>query len=123
MKKARTNPNAVRMKFKADLYRMKLFCGTQEIEPIQPGRVSMELDYHTQEYEISDATFEGLYSYPYDAISSSCPTVTLQLFSEKEPDKPVTKVLDAKTVARVTADFEPFRAAQGKLQTEAVGGK
>jgi hypothetical protein len=111
------------MQFQADFYRMKLFCGTQEIEPIHPGKFATELDYHTAEYEISDATFNGLYSYPYDAISSSCPTVTLQLFSEKEPDKPAIKVLDAKTVARVTADFEPFRKAQAELSTEAGAAK
>jgi S1-C subfamily serine protease len=122
-KKFRENPYARRMKFRADFYRMKLFCGAQEIEPIHPGRVSTELDYHTQQYEIADATFTGLYSYPYDAISSSCSSVTLQLFSEKEPDKPVAKVLDAKTVARVAADFEPFRKGQGELRTEAGAAK
>jgi hypothetical protein len=113
------NPYALRMNFKADFYRMKLFCGAQEIEPIHPGKVPTELDYHTQSYEITDASFVGLYSYSYDAISPGCPAVTLQLFSEAEPDKPVSKVLDAKTVARIAADFEPVRKAQRQLKTEA----
>jgi S1-C subfamily serine protease len=123
VKKFRKNPKAMRMKFKADFYSMKLFCGAQEIEPIHPGRVSTEIDYHTAEYEIADSTFMGLYSYPYDAISSNCSEVTLQLFSEKEPDKPVIKVLDAKTVARVAADFDPFRQAKGDSSTVAGAAK
>lgn len=113
------NPNAMRLKFKADFYRMKLFCGTKEIEPIQPGKAASEIDYHTKSYEIADATFVGIYTYPYDAISPACSSVTLQLFSEKEPDKPVTKVLDARTVARVAADFRPFREAASESRTDA----
>jgi S1-C subfamily serine protease len=116
------NPNAMRLKFKTDFYRMKLFCGTQEIEPITPGKGPMEIDYHTQSYEISDATFRGFYTYPYDAISPECSSVTLQLFSEKEPDKPVIKVLDAKTVERVAADFKPYRETlkESRTKTSAV---
>lgn len=117
------NANTRRLKFKADFYRMKLFCGTLEIEPIHPGKVASELNYHTQAYEIADATFEGIYSYPYDAISSSCPAVTLQLFSEKEPDKPVSKVLDAKTVARIAADFEPLRKGQPESKSKTGAAK
>ena len=113
------NANAKRLKFKADFYRMKLFCGTKEIEPIQPGKAASEIDYHTKSYEIADATFSGIYTYPYDAISPECSSVTLQLFSEKEPDKPVTKVLDARTVARVAADFRPFREAPSESRTDA----
>ena len=56
----------------------------------------------------------GVYSYPYDAISPSCGKVTLQLFSEKEPDAAVSKILDAKTIGRVAADFEPFRKGQAQ---------
>jgi S1-C subfamily serine protease len=117
------NANAVRMKFKADFYRMKLFCGTREIEPINPGKAAKEIDYHTSSYEIADATFVGVYLYPYDAISSDCSDVTLQLFSEKEPDKPVSKVLDAKTVARVTEDFQPFRKQVSGSRTAAGATK
>jgi S1-C subfamily serine protease len=116
-------PLTTRLKFRADFYRMKLFCGTQEVEPIHPGKIATEINYHTQAYEIADATFTGIYSYPYDAISSNCPVVTLQLFSEKEPDKPVSKVVDAKTVARVAADFEPFRKGLDELRTEAGATK
>ena len=106
-----------RFKFKTDFYRMKLFCGTTEVEPIQPGKVEKVLDIHNQSFDIRDATYAGVYSYPYDAISSKCSTVTLQLFSEKEPDKPVSTVLSLKTITRIAADFAPL--AKGDLKTEA----
>ena len=73
------------------------------------------LNVHNPFVNVTDATYQGVYSYNYDAISSDCGMVTLELFSEKEPDKPVTKVLDAKTVAQITADFEPFRKGQIEL--------
>jgi hypothetical protein len=111
------NTNARRLKYRSDFYSMKLFCGKQEIEPIHPARVPVEMEYHTKDFEISDASFEGIYTYPYDAISKACPAVTLQIFSEKEPDKPLVKILDAKTVARVDSDFQPYRENLSLLST------
>jgi len=101
-----------RMKFKTDFYRMKLLCGDKEIQPIQPGKIANVLNVHNPFVKVTDATYEGLYTYPYEAISSDCQKVTLQIFSEKEPDKPETKILDPKTVAQVVTDFEPFRKGQ-----------
>lgn len=105
-----------RYKFKTDFYRMKLFCGTLEIEPIQPGKVENVLNIHNQSFDIRDATYAGVYSYPYEAISSKCSTVTLQLFSEKEPDHPVSAVLKPQTIARIAADFAPLAKGDGKTE-------
>jgi hypothetical protein len=104
-----------RMKFKTDFYRMKLLCGDREIQPIQPAKIASVLNVHNPFVNVTDATYAGLYVYPYDAISSDCEKVTLQLFSEKAPDKPESKVLDPKTVAQVATDFEPFRKGQIEL--------
>lgn len=57
----------------------------------------------------TDATYQGFYSYPFDAISPECGEVTLALYSEKNPNQPTVKVLDSKTVQRLWADFEPYR--------------
>ena len=108
------------MCLKTDFYRMKLFCGQKEIQPILPGKIANVVNVHNPFVNVTDATFKGFYSYPYDAISTGCGTVTLVLFSEKEPDKPVTKVLDSKTLARVTADFEPYRKGQIELDVGPV---
>jgi hypothetical protein len=34
----------------------------------------------------------------------------VELYSEKEPDKPNRKVLDSKAVERIWADFQPYLA-------------
>jgi len=104
-----------RMKFKTDFCRMKLLCGDKEIQPIQPGKVADVVNVHNPFVKVTDATYEGFYTYSYDAISSDCEKVTLQIFSEKEPDKPESKILDPKTVAQVVTDFEPFRKGQIEL--------
>jgi hypothetical protein len=104
-----------RMRFKTDFYRMKLLCGDKEIQPIQPGKIASVVNVHNPFVNVTDATYEGLYVYPYDAISSDCANISLQIFSEKEPDKPETKILDPKTVAQVVTDFEPFRKGQIEL--------
>lgn len=68
---------------------------------------------HTSFVNVSDATYVGIYSYPPDAISPSCGSVTLQLYSEKEPDKPESKQLDQRSIDRVWSDFRPYLAVHG----------
>jgi hypothetical protein len=76
------------------------------------------LNVHSPFVNVTDATYQGFYSYPYDAISSTCGIVKLELFSEKEPDKPVTRTLEPKTIAQIAADFEPFRKGQIDLTVQ-----
>jgi S1-C subfamily serine protease len=97
------------MHFKTDFYRMKLFCGTTEIQPLMPGKAERVLDVSNSAIRITDATFDGLYEYPASAITPNCGNVKLDIFSEKEPDKPKVKELDGKTVTAVYRDFEPYR--------------
>ncbi len=103
---------APRMKFRTDFYRMKLLCGTKEVEPIQPGKAATVVNAHNSFVNVTDATYVGIYSYPPDAISPSCGKVTLQLYSEKEPDKSESKDLDQKSIDRVWNDFRPYLAVQ-----------
>lgn len=108
-----TRENApAKLKFTSDFYRMKLLCGEKEVPPIQPGKIASVLNVRNPFVSVTDATYEGFYSYAYDAISRDCGSVTLQIFSEKSPDKPASKVLDAKTVERIAQDFEPLRKAR-----------
>lgn len=102
-----------RMKFRADFYRMKLFCGTKEIEPIQPGKAATVVNSRNSFTKFADATYVGIYSYPPDSISPSCGKVALQLFSAKDPAKSETKELDPQSIQRVWTDFRPFVAAHG----------
>ena len=56
-----------------------------------------------------DTTFQGRYVYLPDAMSPACGGVVLEIFSEKDPNAPVTKPVEAATVERVWADLEPYR--------------
>jgi S1-C subfamily serine protease len=101
-----------RMKFRTDFYRMKLFCGEKEVEPIQPGKAATIVNIHNSFVNIADATYVGIYSYPPDAITPSCGKVTLQIYSEKEPGKSESRDLDQKSINRVWNDFRPYLAAR-----------
>lgn len=98
------------MKYKTDFYRMRLFCGGKEVEPIHPGKAATVANAHNAFVSVTDATYVGIYSYPADALQPSCGEVALELYSEKEPDKPNRKVLDSKAVERIWADFQPYFA-------------
>jgi len=97
------------MAFQADFYRMKLMCGTKEVEPIQPAKAAIVINEDNAFVRVKDATFEGLYVYPHDAVNPRCGVVTLQIFTEKKPTEPIVLALRPDTVERVWADFEPYR--------------
>ncbi len=97
------------MKFKTDFLRMDLFCGQKLIAPIHPAKIAHVIDVRNAYIKATDATYEGLYTYPVDAFSPDCGVTMLKLYSEKKPGDPTVKVLESKTVARVWADFEGWR--------------
>ncbi|WP_225931235.1 S1C family serine protease [Leptolyngbya sp. 7M] len=97
-----------RLRFKTDFYRMRLMCGDKEVEPIHPAKIAHILNESNYFVSVKDATFEGMYSYPADAVSPSCGKVTLELYSEKEPNKAQRKELSEKAVAQIAADFAPY---------------
>lgn len=96
------------LKYKTDFYRMKLLCGNKEVEPIHPAKAASVLNVHNAFVNVSDATYTGIYAYPADAISPSCGKVVLELYSEREPDKPAVRELDAKTIQHIWQDFQPY---------------
>jgi S1-C subfamily serine protease len=99
-----------KVRFKNGFVRMRLLCGGKEMIPIEPGRSEYEL--LNMRGATVDTTFQGRYSYLPDAVSPSCGNVRLEIFSEKDPNTPLTKSVDQATVDRVWADFEPYRKAQ-----------
>lgn len=96
-------------RFKNGFESMRLFCGSKEIAPIDPGRRQFELYVRGKTV---DTTYEGLYEYPADAISPACGGVTLEIYSEKNPDLGFSRSIEPATIARVWADLEPYRVAQ-----------
>jgi S1-C subfamily serine protease len=102
-------------RFKNGFVRMRLLCGGKEMTPIEPGRNEYEL--LNQRGGTIDTTYQGRYSYLPDAVSPSCGSVTLEIYSEKEPNTPLTRPIDPATVDRVWADFEPYRKAKSTQPT------
>jgi len=101
-----------KMRFKSDFYHMKLVCGSKQIDPILPGKIAHVVDMRNGLVNATDATYEGFYEYPADAIGPSCGQVSLVLYSEKKPDAAITKSLSDKAISRVFEDFAPYRAEQ-----------
>ena len=57
----------------------------------------------------SEAIYEGLYVFDPGALGPQCGSVKLVLFSEKEPEKAETRVIDQAVVEQVWQDFAPYR--------------
>lgn len=98
-----------KVRFKNGFVRMRLLCGGRELTPILPGR--SEFDLYDQRERKVDTTFQGIYEYQADAVTPACGNVVLEIYSEKDPNTPETKPVDATTVQRVWNDFDPFRQA------------
>ena len=81
--------------------------GGLEIVPIDPRKTEYEL--HGPRGDVIDTSTQGLYIYPPHAISPSCGAVSLEIFSEKDPNARITQPVETGTVERVWSDFEPYR--------------
>ena len=88
---------------KSGFLRMRAFCGDAEVTPIHPFTLE-------QRVSENDAVYEGLYVFDPGALGPSCGTVKLTLYSEKEPEKADTLVVDARVIQRLWDDFAPHRA-------------
>jgi S1-C subfamily serine protease len=97
-----------KLRFKTDFYKMRLLCGDKEILPIHPAKIAHVVNESNALVNLKDATYEGFYSYPADAISPACGQVKLEVYSEKNPEKPSVKTLDGKTVGRIAEDFGAY---------------
>jgi S1-C subfamily serine protease len=89
-------------RFKPGFSRMRAFCGDAEVTPIHPFTLE-------QRVSESDAIHEGLYVFDPGALGPQCGTVKLVLFSEKEPAKGDTRVVDPKVLQQIWQDFAPYR--------------
>lgn len=85
--------------------RMRVFCGDHEIAPIHPFR----LERRISDTEKAD---EGLYAFAPDALTPSCASVKLELYSDREPKRPDTRAIDPRMVQRIWDDFASYRAVQ-----------
>ena len=90
-------------RFKSGFSRMRAFCGDAEVPPIHPFKLE-------QRVSANDAIHEGLYVFDAGALGPQCGSVKLVLYSEKEPAKGDTRVVDSKVLEQIWQDFAPYRA-------------
>jgi S1-C subfamily serine protease len=95
-------------KFKADFYRMRLFCNGEEVEPIQQSRIPHLFNNSSSLVRIQDATYEGLYTYPANAISAQCKSLILEIYSAQDPGRPAEEIIKAKHILKLASDFKPY---------------
>ena len=86
-------------RLKSGFHRMQAFCGRTEVTPIHPFKLELRVSE-------TDAVYEGLYVFDPAALGPGCGTVTLVLYSEKEPAKADTRVIDPKTLQQIWRDFD-----------------
>ncbi len=85
---------------KSGFSRMRVFCGDAEVTPIHPFRIEQRVD---EREVISD----GLYVFAPDALGPECAAVKLTLYSERDPSKGDTRVVDPKALQQIRRDFTP----------------
>jgi S1-C subfamily serine protease len=90
-------------RFKSGFSRLRAFCGETEVAPIHPFKLE-------QRVSETDAIYEGLYVFDPAALAPSCGGARLVLFSEKEPEKGDSRIIDPKMLQQVWDDFAPHRA-------------
>jgi hypothetical protein len=88
--------------FKPGFSRLRALCGDVEVTPIHPFIL-------TQRVSETDAIHEGLYIYDPQALGPNCKSVKLVMYSEKEPEKPDTRVVDPQIIERIGQDFAAYR--------------
>ena len=92
-------------RFKSGFSRLRAFCGETEVTPIHPLKLE-------QRVSDTDTITEGLYVFAPDALTPQCGTVKLVLYSEKEPDKADTRVVDPRVIEQIWQDFAPYRSVK-----------
>jgi S1-C subfamily serine protease len=92
-------------RFKSGFSRLRAFCGDAEVAPVHPFKLE-------QRIAASDAIYEGLYVFDPGALGPQCGTVKLALYSEKEPEKADTRVVDPKVIDQIWQDFAAYRSLQ-----------
>jgi len=97
-----------KQRLKTNFVGMRLLCGRREVAPIHPGKIAHITTQSSGSGSPKEVTYDGLYSYTADAISTACGQVTIEVYDEKNREKPTVKVLDNKVIERITEDFAPY---------------
>ena len=86
-------------RLKSGFERLQAYCGSTEVSPIHPFKLELRVSE-------TDSVYEGLYTFDPAALGPGCSTVSLVLYSEKEPAKADTRVIDPKILQQISRDFD-----------------
>jgi S1-C subfamily serine protease len=89
-------------RLKSGFDRLQAFCDGTEVTPVHPFKVALRVSE-------TEAVHEGLYAFDPAALGPRCTSVTLALYSEKEPAKADTRVVDRAVLQQIWRDFEVGR--------------
>jgi len=87
---------------KSGFSRMRAFCGDAEVTPIHPFSSNSESPRATRSTKVSTSLTRR--------ARPQCGTVKLVMYSEKEPKKGDTRVVDPMVLQQIWEDFAPYRA-------------
>jgi S1-C subfamily serine protease len=79
--------------------RLQAFCGRTEVTPIHPFKLELRVSE-------TEAIYEGLYVFDPAALGPGCTSVTLVLYSEKEPAKGDTREVAPAILQQISRDFD-----------------
>jgi hypothetical protein len=82
--------------------RLRAFCGAVEVTPIHPLKIE-------QQVTGTETLYEGLAVFDPGALTPSCDSVKLMVYSEKDPQKADTRIVDARIVDQIWQDFAAYR--------------
>ena len=86
-------------RLKSGFQRLQAFCDRTEVTPIHPFKLELRVSE-------TDAIYEGLYAFDPAALGPACSSVTLVLYSEKEPTKADTRIVDPAILQQIRRDFD-----------------
>jgi S1-C subfamily serine protease len=84
---------------KSGFERLQAFCGRMEVTPIHPFKLELRVSD-------TEAVYEGLYAFDPATLGPGCGSVTLVLYSEKEPAKADTRIVDPTILQQIWRDFD-----------------
>ncbi len=86
-------------RLKSGFERLQAFCGRTEVTPIHPFKLELRVTE-------TETIYEGLYAFDPAALGPACGSVSLVLYSEKEPAKADTRAIDPAIRQQIWRDFE-----------------
>jgi hypothetical protein len=102
--------------FKPGFARLRAFCGETEVTPVHPFILELRLSE-------TEAVHEGLFAFAPDALGPQCGSVRLMLFSEKEPGKGETRMVDPGLLRQIWQDFAPYRMRRPSAEDGAASDR